>query len=391
VTGLDPKIRELRQLMAAKIEEARKLAEEGKIEEARAAKDAAKALKTQVDELEALRALEEEARKNAPTKPVETPNVIIRNDEEKEKEYRFAFVNMLRGADYITAEQRAMLQERRAGMNSTSGQDGGFLIPPDIQTQINLIKRQYVALEDAVTSEPVTTLTGSRVLEKYVDITPFANIAAENTTLADLDNPQVSQVSYNIKDYGGIMTLTNNLLADSPENILAYVSTWIARKDIITDNSLILAVLEGLPAAALAGIDDIKKAINVTLDPMISANASFITNQDAFNFLDEQKDGMGRPLIQPNPTQPSQKMLFGKPILVMANRLLPTTANVAPFFIGDFKSACVVFDRQEISILTTNIGGGAFENNVTKMRVIVREDVKPWDTGAGVYGSLTIA
>lgn len=387
---MEPKIRELRLQMAAKVEEARKLAEEGKMEEARAAKDSAKAIKAQVDELEELRALEESARATA-TKPVDVPAVHIEKPaEERELAYKDAFVTMLRGSDHLNAEQRTLLQERRA-MTSTSNPDGGFLIPPDIQTHINLIKRQYVALEDYITAEPVSTNAGSRILEKYQDITPFANIAAENTVLADLDNPQVSQIAYAIKDYGGIMTLTNNLLADSPENILAYVATWIARKDIITDNSLILAILKLMTAAALAGPDDIKKVINVTLDPMIAQNASFVTNQDAFNFLDEQKDGMGRYLIQPNPTQPSQKLLFGKPIVVMANRLLPSVANVAPFIIGDLKSAAVMFDRQEISILTTNIGGGAFENNVTKMRVITRQDVKAWDPGAGVYGSLTIA
>ncbi|GMA48658.1 hypothetical protein GCM10025857_39680 [Alicyclobacillus contaminans] len=387
---MDPKVRELRQQMAAKIEEARNLAEEGKLEEARAAKDAATALKQQIEALEELRALEESAQVEQ-RKPVEAPAVHIEKPaEEREKAYKEAFVKMLRGKG-LTVEERGLLEQR--AMTSSSGEDGGYLIPPDIQTTINQIKRQYLALEDYVTSEPVSTNGGSRVLEKYVDITPFAQIAAENTTLQDLDNPKVTQVSFSIKDYGGILTLTNNLLADSPENILSYVAQWIARKDIITDNSLILAVLKTFTSKSFASIDDVKTSLNVDLDPMLSQNAIIVTNQDGFNHLDQQKDSMGRPLIQPNPTQPSSHLLFGKPIVVMANRLLPTdtTNNVAPFIIGDLKSAVVVFDRQEISILTTNIGGGAFENNVTKMRVIVREDVKAWDTGAAIYGSLELA
>jgi HK97 family phage major capsid protein len=390
VIRLTPKERELRQQLAAKLEEARALLEEGKLEEARAAKDAAAALKEQIDTLEELRELQASAQVDnrstisAPAVHVEKPA------EEREKAYRDAFIAMLRGTD-LTAEQRSLLQERRA-MNSTSGQDGGFLIPPDIQTRINEIKRQYIALEDYVTTEAVSTLTGSRVLEKYVDITPFANIAAENTTLPDLDNPKVSQVTFNIKDYGGILTLTNNLLNDSPENIMAYVATWIARKDIITDNSLILSVLQTFTTKSFAGLDDVKKTLNVDLDPMLAQNAIVVTNQDGYNHLDQQKDTMGRYLLQPDPTQPDRKLLFGKPVVVMANRLLPTDTqnNAAPFIVGDLKSAVVVFDRQEISILTTNIGGQAFETNTTKMRVIIREDVKAWDTGAAVYGSLAL-
>jgi HK97 family phage major capsid protein len=389
---MSPKERELRQQLAAKLEEARKLVEEGKLEEARAAKDAAAALKEQIEALEELRGLEASVQvDNRST--ISAPAVHIQpTAEEREKAYRDAFVTMLRGAD-LTAEQRALLKERRA-MTSTSGEDGGYLIPPDIQTRINEIKRQYLALEDYVTTEAVSTLSGSRVLEKYVDITPFAQISAENTTLADLDNPKVSQVTFQIKDYGGILTLTNNLLNDSPENIMAYVATWIARKDIITDNSLILNVLKtAFPQKSFGGLDDVKKALNVDLDPMIAQQAVIITNQDGYNHLDEQKDSMGRYLLQPDPTQPDRKLLFGKPVVVMANRLLPTDTqnNVAPFIVGDLKSAVVVFDRQEISILTTNIGGGAFETNTTKSRVIIREDVKAWDTGAAIYGSLELA
>jgi HK97 family phage major capsid protein len=389
---MSPKERELRQQLAAKLEEARKLVEEGKLEEARAAKDAAAALKEQIDALEELRGLEASVQvDNRST--ISAPAVHIQpSAEEREKAYRDAFVTMLRGKE-LTEEQRALLQERRAGMNSTSGEDGGYLIPPDVQTRINTIKRQYLALEDYVTTESVSTLSGSRVLEKYVDITPFAQIT-EGTTLGDLDNPKVTRVNYQVKDYGGILTLTNNLLNDSPENIMAYVATWIARKDIITDNSLILNVLKTACAnKSFGGLDDVKKAINVDLDPMVAQMAVIITNQDGYNHLDEQKDTMGRYLLQPDPTQPDRKLLFGKPVVVMANRLLPTDTqnNAAPFIVGDLKSAVVVFDRQEISILTTNIGGGAFETNTTKSRVIIREDVQPWDTSAAIYGSLALA
>nr|WP_269820042.1 phage major capsid protein [Bacillus velezensis] len=50
----------------------------------------------------------------------------------------------------------------------------------------------------------------------------------------------------------------------------------------------------------------------------------------------------------------------------------------------------VLFDRQQQSIASTDVGG-AFETNTTKVRAIEREDVKLWDSEAVVYGQLTLS
>ena len=48
-----------------------------------------------------------------------------------------------------------------------------------------------------------------------------------------------------------------------------------------------------------------------------------------------------------------------------------------------------MFDRESTSLLTTNIGGGAFEKDQTKIRVIDRFDVEPTDKDAFVAGSFS--
>ncbi|MGQ0455225.1 phage major capsid protein [Bacillus sp. SS-TM] len=35
-----------------------------------------------------------------------------------------------------------------------------------------------------------------------------------------------------------------------------------------------------------------------------------MTNQDGFNYLDQLEDKDGRPLLQPDPTNPTRKLLF---------------------------------------------------------------------------------
>ncbi|GAB6990862.1 phage major capsid protein [Paenibacillus pini] len=388
---MDPKERELRQKLAAKLEEARTLAGEGKLDEARSAKDAAQALRSQIDLMKEMRELDVPGQTN-PAEPEkrdrdETPDKAV--------EYRNAFLKELRNKPLNSVERSLIdeaIEEVRVGMQGGADEDGGLIVPKDIQTMIHEKKRQFVSLESYVTVEPVSTRSGSRVIEKNADITPFAEIT-ELTDLDDMDNPKFKPISYAIKDRGGILPISNTLLQDTDQNLMNYISNWIAKKSVVTRNKLILDLLKAKTKVAVADQDAIKKILNVDLDPSISLGAIILTNQDGFNFLDQQKDGDGRSLLQPNPTLPTQKLLFGKPVVVIGNRWLPTTGTTvkkAPVIIGDLKEAVVLFDRQQYSIASTNVGGKAFGRNSTDVRAIQREDVKEFDEDAIVYGELTI-
>lgn len=387
---MDPKERELRQRLAAKLEEARTLAGDGKLDEARTAKDAAQELRAQIDLLVDMRELDT---------PSETTPVVEPEKREKQTDnaalYRSAFLKELRNKP-LNAEERALIdtaiEEVRAGMQGGTDEDGGLIVPKDISTMIHEMKRQFVSLEALVTVEPVSTRSGSRVIETNADITPFAEIT-ELTDLDEMDNPKFKPISYSIKDRGGILPISNTLLQDTDQNLMQYIAKWIAKKSVVTRNQLILALLAAKTKVAIADMDAIKKVLNVTLDPSISLGATILTNQDGFNFLDLLKDGDGRALMQPNPTQPTQKLLFGKPVVVVGNRWLPTTGTTtkkAPIIIGDLKEAIILFDRQQYSIASTNVGGKSFGRNSTDVRAIQREDVKNFDDDAVVYGELTI-
>lgn len=387
------KEKELRQLFAAKQEEARRLAEEGKTDEARSAMSAAKQLRDQIELLKEIREADTTANPMVPVIPAE--NRENNTSAVDQQQYRGAFLKVLRNRSLSGDELRLIEQaeeEIRAGMTGAVGEDGGLVVPQDIQTSIYELKRQFVSLEKYVTVEPVSTRSGSRVIEKNADITPFVEIT-ELTDLSDMDNPKFKSLSYAIKDRGGILPLSNTLLNDSDQNLMDYISKWIAKKSVVTRNKLILDLLATLTKKALANFDDIKKVLNVDLDPSINLSAVIFTNQDGFNFLDQQKDTTGKALLQPDPTQPSRNLLFGKPVVVLANRWLPTTGTTtkkAPVIIGDMKEFIVLFDRQQYSIASTNVGGKAFGRNTTDVRAIQREDVKILDDAALVYGELTI-
>lgn len=273
----------------------------------------------------------------------------------------------------------------------TSGTgNGGLTIPDDIRTTINTLIRQYASLQNLVRVESVTTESGSRVYEKFSDIKPLASLDDETAAIGDNDDPELTTIKYLIKRYAGITTVTNTLLKDTAENIIAWLSTWIARKVVVTRNQAILEVMnKASKKPTIAKFDDIKDLELTALDPAINATSSFLTNQSGFAVLAKVKNAMGNYLVQRDPTSPEIYRIGGKPVTVVADRWLPDVSSAHPLYYGDFKQAITLFDRENMSLLTTNIGAGAFEKDQTKIRVIDRFDVEQVDGDAYAVGSFT--
>ena len=269
-----------------------------------------------------------------------------------------------------------------------SGSDAGLTIPQDVRTAINTLVRQYDSLQEYVNVENVTTLTGSRVYEKWTDITGLANIDDEAGKIADIDDPKLSLIKYTIKRYAGISTVTNSLLADSAENILAWLSGWIAKKVVVTRNKAILGVVNKLPTKpTLTKWDDIID-LQAKVDPAIKQTSFFLTNTSGFTALKKVKNALGDYLMERDVKSPTGYSIGGFAVKEISDRWLPNASSgVMPLYFGDLKQAVTLFDRQQLSLLSTNIGGGAFETDTTKVRVIDRFDVVQTDGEAFVPAS----
>ncbi len=387
----------LRQQFTEKKQQADKALQEGNTDEARALLDEVKQLKNQIELMTEGRSLDvpdlpggvnfvPEQERNPEGRAGDTGA-----KEERQKMFTQAFMKSLRGKR-LTEEERDLFEsEEFRAMSGKNEEDGGILIPEDISRTIKELKReQEQQLEQYVTVEPVATRSGTRMLEKNSDMTPFA-VLEEMDEIAETDQPKFTKLSYKITDYAGILPLSNTLLQDTDQAIMSYVARWFVKKSITTRNALILSILDSLKKVQFKGLDNIKKTLNVTLDPAISAGAIIMTNQDGFDYLDQLKDGDGKYLLKDIPTEPTNKMLFGRRVVVISNKVLKTVSGKAPMIIGDLKEAIVLFDRQQQSIASTDVGAGAFETNTTKVRAIEREDVRLWDSEAVVYGQLTLA
>lgn len=384
------KERELRQLMAEKQTHIQNLLADNRIDEAESATEELKAIRREFDIVQTMNDVV----------PAAAPfGGMPQQEEPKDVDTTHVFAQLLRNrhdslSDTELSFAKSMSVRNAANMNEGAGEAGGFIVPTDEQTKINELKRALNPLSALVRVENVNTMSGTRVLEKASDMTPFASVA-ELAAIGEIDGPKFTQVKYAIKKFAGILPISEELLADSDQNLLAYVNGWLAKKSVATENAQILAVLKTLTKSPLTNLDGIKELLNVTLDPTISLMSSVLTNQDGFNFLDKQKDTDGRYLLQPNPLDSTQKLLFGKPVTVVSNKVLPTDTSVAstkkaPVIIGSFTDAVALFDRQATTLTGTSVGGDAWKRDSYDVKAVTRIDVQKFDDKAVVFGELTI-
>nr|DAY52275.1 MAG TPA: major capsid protein [Caudoviricetes sp.] len=382
---MSKEMRELLNKINAKKAEIKALVADGKIEDAKSAKEELKDMQeafnvlADLDDGDTQQAQQQAENGNAQTAAGEKNGLS--------KQIK-AFTNAIKAAwkkTEVSPEDREILN----AMSEGSDEDGGLTVPKDIKTKIKELRRSEDALETLVNVEHVTTNSGSRVIEREADQTPFDNVD-EAAEFPDVSTPQFENVDYKIKKKGGILKVTQELLSDTAENIMNYLKKWIAKKAKATRNFMIIAkikeICKGLEVT-VTGLDSLKDIFNVMLDPAIALGAVVVTNQSGFNFLDKLKDEKGNYILQKDPTQPTRRLLFGVyPVKVLSNKTLKNVDGKAPIICGDLKEAITIFDRETLTIDISNLAAGMWERDQTGIKVRERLDIQTVDADAVVMG-----
>lgn len=285
----------------------------------------------------------------------------------------------------------------KAGKMSEGVQaDGGYVVPEDIQTKINEYKTAKASLLDLVDVEKVTTNKGQRTYKKRSQQTGFTKVG-EGGKITVNSTPQFERISYEIAKYAGYLPVTNELLADSDQNIANTIMEWLGDESRVTANKLILEKIKTKQATDLKNLDGIKKALNVTLGQAFKSTSKIVTNDDGLQYLDTLKDTTGRYLLAP---MPGETMNMGLqvgpniiPVFVVPNADMPTDTKKIPFIIGDLKEAVKYWDRALTTITISGVASigtlNAFEEDLTIYRAIEREDVTLKDADSFVRGFIT--
>ena len=377
---MNKELKELLDKINAKKSEVKNLANENKIEEAQAAKEELKKLQAKFDVLYDLEVEAEEGIKDK----IEAGEVKEATNKIKDSTKEFA--NAARNGFRVTNK-----------MSEGTLVDGGYTVPEDILTRINTYKESKKSLKDLVKVEKVTTNKGQRTFKKRSQQTGFTKVG-EGGKIGVKGTPQFERIAYEIDKYAGYFPVTNELLSDSDANITNTLIEWIGDESRVTANKLILEQIATLNEVKLEGIDDIKKALNVTLGQAFKATSKIITNDDGLQYLDTLKDTDGKYLLQPNPSNPMEMRLCAGatiiPIEVIPNDDMATNTNKVPFIIGDLKEGIVFWDRQLMNIKTSDVAVigdlNAYEEDLTLIRAIEREDVTIRDSKAIVNGYIDI-
>ena len=387
---MSKEMRELLSKINAKKAEIKALVADGKIEDATSAKEELKDLQKSFD---ILVDLDDDDAQNAQQQAQQGTAQTAAGEKNGLAKQVKAFTNAIKAAwkkTDISPEDKEILD----AMSEGSDEDGGLTVPKDIKTKIKELRRSEDALETLVNVEHVTTNSGSRVIEREADQTPFDNVD-EAAEFPDVSTPQFENVDYKIKKKGGILKVTQELLSDTAENIMNYLKKWIAKKAKATRNFMIIAKIKEIckgSEVTVTGLDNLKDIFNVMLDPAIALGAVVVTNQSGFNFLDKLKDEKGNYILQKDPTQPTKRLLLGVyPVKVLSNKTLQNIDGKAPIICGDLKEAITIFDRETLTIDISNLAAGMWERDQTGIKVRERLDIQTVDADAVVMGLATVS
>lgn len=387
---MSKEMRELLNKINAKKAEIKALVADGKIEDAASAKEELKKLQASFN---ILADLEDDEAQQAQQQAAEGNAQTAGNEKNGLAKQIKAFTNAIKAAwkkTEVTPEDREILN----AMSEGSDEDGGLTVPKDIKTQIKELRRSEDALENLVNIERVTTKSGTRVIEREADQTPFDNVE-EGAEFPEVSTPQFDSIDYKVKKKGGILKVTQELLSDTAENIMGYLKKWIAKKSKATRNFMIIAKIKEICAGLevpVTGLDSLKDIFNVMLDPAIALGSVVVTNQSGFNFLDKLKDEKGNYILQKDPTQATKRLLFGEyPVIRLSNKTLQNVNGKAPIICGDLKEAITIFDRETLTIDISNLAAGMWEKDQTGIKVRERLDIQTVDADAVVMGLATVA
>ena len=386
---MNKKMRELLNKIAQKRAAAKEFMKEGESKDL----EKATALMNEADELQKEYDLEE--RMYEAEKEDNTPSEEDVKEEKEKKAQETATNKFAKGV-------RAIITKDFSGNSEGVSAAGGYTVPEEIETKVQRLRESQESLMDLVSVKKVKSNKGRETYKTRGDYTGFSSVG-EGGKLPKKSGLKFSSLEYSIAKYGGYMPVTEELIEDSDEDIEALLVEWLGNESRVTRNNLILAAINSKAAQDLTDIDGIKKVINTTLSKFKNS-AVIVTNNDGVQYLDTLKDKNDRPLLNPDPTAPTQlRLRCGTTTILVKeydNVTIPTVENKIPFKIGDFKEGIKFFDRKQLSLLASNVATvrgetddetlNAFEDDLLLIRGIEREDVEVRDEAAFVNGYITV-
>ena len=186
---MNKKLLELLNQINEKKKEVIDLANAGKIEEAKKAKEE---LKTMQDKFDLLKDMEEP--KNFNPKNSEPEDGASGGVKSVNVNYNHEVHDFAEAARYLF--------KNASSSNEGTKADGGYTVPEDIKTEINRYREAEFSLQSLVDTENVTTDSGRRTYQSRKSHTGF-NLVTEGAKIKGVEPPKFEVIEYSIKKYSG--------------------------------------------------------------------------------------------------------------------------------------------------------------------------------------------
>lgn len=273
--------------------------------------------------------------------------------------------------------------------NTTDTAENGeqYIIPQDIDTTIRETKRQRLAARDLFNVETVTALAGRHTYDENNNgkLAPLV----DGEAIAEADAPKFRGLPWTIKFYAALLPVSNILLGAEAGGLKGYLNRHFVKLSVATENEKVFDALKlaNPTPKAVKGWEALKNSFNVDIDPALRNGSVFVTNQTGFGILDNEKDENGRPILQLNPANPTQRLFQGYPVVEFSDAELPNlAAGKAPIFYGNTKEYGTLLDYFQLTVAVSE--HFKFNMNQSTMRVIQGFDTIVVDKEAAIYGAL---
>lgn len=367
----------LAQIKSVKETEEEQKAIEAELAELTAEEEVAPEPETE-EEPEQIEEVEVEAEEEKPAED-ENEDEKLRQDKEGEERSMKEIQDLTSKVQDFEAYIRTQGTETR-GLDTTNG---SVLVPVEVSNSVLELKDGQVDLSAYITKEAVGTGQGKFPVAKRAKA--ILATKAELAEIAEIDEPLFLEVDYKCETRIGQIAFSNELIEDAEIDVVAYAKRQMERMVRNTNNANIMTVLKGFTAVDATNADELKRVVNVDLDPEL--DLKIVMNQDAFQAIDTMKDTQGRYLLQDSIAVASGRTLFGKEVIVVSNTVAPTPATTTGFiFIGDLKEAVFMAQRNEISAEWEK-----FDRYSKGLAVGLRSDYKKIDAEAGKLVNFTLA
>lgn len=258
--------------------------------------------------------------------------------------------------------------EIRAGLSTLSDPDGGFLVPDEMEKDIERLATDSVAMRRlarivSTTGEYKKPLSkggatggwvaemGSRDETDTPDLTLFSPPMSEVYAL-----PEVTQKLLDMSDFdvaGWLVEEINDVFVEM-EGEAFITGNGVGKPKGIIDTALMVAnasweygktgYITSGNASLLSNADKLF-TLQHSLKPVYRKNASWLMNDNTFEVIRKFKDGEGNYIWRPGLSENAPDMLLGKPVEIDDN-MDDIGANAYPIAVGEFKRAYTIVDHK---------------------------------------------